>query len=305
MAKKLVLYGAGEYGRGWLEYLGADRVFCFCDSNKTRSGTVYCDKMIRTPEELTALKEDIQIFITASALYKEQIIHTLKSYGLENCIIKYPLIREKLRISSSAFIGPCVELGGFNFIGNGVVINYCELGYGSGVSARSKLDYVKLGKYSLVGPEVTVIRGQHPSSSFVSINPIFYTSGCKDMKFGYVEEDVFEENRWCEENFSVVIGNDAWIGQRASVMEGVRIGDGAIVAAGAMVVKDVEPYTIVGGVPAKYIRSRFSEEEKQFLEKIQWWNRSEEWLKENAQYFYDVKKLMEVHSEITEDGKKR
>lgn len=70
----------------------------------------------------------------------------------------------------------------------------------------------------------------------------------------------------------IVIGNDVWIGYEAVVMAGVRIGDGAIVAARAVVTKDVPPYTIVGGTPAKEIRKRFDENTIAQLQKLQWWN---------------------------------
>ena len=73
-----------------------------------------------------------------------------------------------------------------------------------------------------------------------------------------------------------VIGNDVWIGQNVTIMPGVKIGDGAIIAANSTVVKSVEPYTIYGGNPAKFIKKRFSDEKIEFLLKLQWWNWSEE-----------------------------
>lgn len=69
-----------------------------------------------------------------------------------------------------------------------------------------------------------------------------------------------------------IIGNDVWFGHEAMIMQGVKIGDGAIIAARSVVVKDVSPYTIVGGNPAKTIRNRFSNEIIEQLLKIQWWN---------------------------------
>lgn len=69
-----------------------------------------------------------------------------------------------------------------------------------------------------------------------------------------------------------IIGNDVWIGRRATIMPGVRIGDGAIISAEAVVVRDVEPYTIVGGNPAREIRKRFSPEVIQELLDIKWWD---------------------------------
>lgn len=74
----------------------------------------------------------------------------------------------------------------------------------------------------------------------------------------------------------IVIGNDVWIGYEAVVMAGVHIGNGAIVAARTVVTKDVPPYTIVGGTPAKEIRKRFDENTIALLQKLQWWNWSME-----------------------------
>lgn len=70
----------------------------------------------------------------------------------------------------------------------------------------------------------------------------------------------------------IVIGNDVWIGFEAVILSGVHIGNGAIIGTRAVVTKDVEPYTIVGGVPAKPIRKRFDQEPIGKLESLQWWN---------------------------------
>lgn len=73
-----------------------------------------------------------------------------------------------------------------------------------------------------------------------------------------------------------VIGNDVWIGQKVTIMPGVKIGDGAIIAANATVSKNVEPYAIVGGNPARLIKMRFSNEMIELLLKLQWWNWDEQ-----------------------------
>jgi virginiamycin A acetyltransferase len=70
----------------------------------------------------------------------------------------------------------------------------------------------------------------------------------------------------------IVIGNDVWIGYEAVILSGIHIGDGAIIGARAVVTKDVPPYTVVGGIPAKEIKKRFSKETINKLEQIQWWN---------------------------------
>lgn len=79
----------------------------------------------------------------------------------------------------------------------------------------------------------------------------------------------------------IVIGNDVWIGFEAIIMSGVTIGNGAIIGARALVTKDVEPYTIVGGVPAKFIKKRFEDSVIETLIKIDWWNWSYEKIADN------------------------
>lgn len=81
----------------------------------------------------------------------------------------------------------------------------------------------------------------------------------------------------------IIIGNDVWIGYNATILAGVTIGDGAIVAANATVVKDVEPYAIVGGNPAKVIRMLFPEEKIAKLLELQWWNWDIEKITRNVQ----------------------
>ena len=80
---------------------------------------------------------------------------------------------------------------------------------------------------------------------------------------------------------NIVIGNDVWIGYNAIILSGVTIGDGAIIATGAVVTKDVPAYTIVGGVPAKKIKKRFSDEIIQRLQEMKWWDWPEELIAKN------------------------
>jgi len=79
----------------------------------------------------------------------------------------------------------------------------------------------------------------------------------------------------------ITVGNDVWIGYEAVILAGVTIGDGAIIGTRSVVTKDVPPYTIVGGVPAKPIRKRFSEETIAKLLALKWWDRSEEFIRRN------------------------
>ena len=92
--------------------------------------------------------------------------------------------------------------------------------------------------------------------------PIFYDEW---------EHGIWADKAW-DNKGDIVVGNDVWIGFEAVILAGVKIGDGAIIGARAVVTKDVPPYTIVGGVPAKTIRKRFSDEDIATLMALKWWD---------------------------------
>jgi serine acetyltransferase len=95
----------------------------------------------------------------------------------------------------------------------------------------------------------------------------------------------------------ITIGSDVWIGAKSTIMSGVKIGHGAIVAAGALVTKDVEPYSVVGGNPAKHLKYRFKEEQIKNLLDIAWWEWEENKIKENAMTLWsqDINFFIEKH----------
>lgn len=94
-----------------------------------------------------------------------------------------------------------------------------------------------------------------------------------------------------------IIGNDVWIGTEAMIMPGVKVGDGAVIGTRAVVTKDVEPYSVVGGNPAKVIKKRFSEEEVEKLLELKWWNWSVEKINEAIPYICseDINELYEFY----------
>jgi serine acetyltransferase len=91
-----------------------------------------------------------------------------------------------------------------------------------------------------------------------------------------------------------MIGNDVWIGANVTILDGIRIGDGAIVATNALVTKNVPPYAILGGVPAKQLKKRFTDEQIGFLLKLKWWDKREEWISEHAKYFNSIDELKHI-----------
>lgn len=98
-------------------------------------------------------------------------------------------------------------------------------------------------------------------------------------KFGSGSKVVSNESK--NTNGDVRIGNDVWIGEDTKILSGVTVGDGAVIANNSHVVKDVEPYSVVGGNPAKHIKFRFDEVTIKKLLKIQWWNWDDEKIQEN------------------------
>jgi virginiamycin A acetyltransferase len=97
----------------------------------------------------------------------------------------------------------------------------------------------------------------------------------------------------------LTIGNDVWIGFGAVLLGGISVGDGAIIGAGAMVVDDVPPYAVVGGVPARVIKYRFEEEERKKLKEIAWWNWDSAVIKEREADIYssDVGKFISTYAQ--------
>lgn len=143
--------------------------------------------------------------------------------------------------------------------------------------SSARISNAKIGRYCSIGFESIIGLGTHPST-YLSTHPAFY-SAAKQSGISFVTESSYSEYQ------SIDIGNDVWIGARAIVLGGVSIGDGAIVAAGAVVTKDVPPYAIVGGVPARLLRYRFSEEVIEELLDWKWWNSSVDSIRCLAQAF--------------------
>lgn len=182
---------------------------------------------------------------------------------------------------------------GANIIDEKTVIYKSEIGYATVIGPNGKIDNTRIGRYCSIGPNVKIIRGVHPSRDFVSTCNLFYSSN-KARGFSYSEEDRFIEYKYADKKNkkAVVIGNDVWIGDGASIMEGITIGDGAIIAAEALVVKNVPEYSIMAGIPAKVIRYRFPKDEIDFLLKLRWWEKDEEWIGRYSKYFDNILKLM-------------
>ena len=145
------------------------------------------------------------------------------------------------------------------------------------VGRDSALVCAKVGKFCSIATNVKIGMGTH-RMDYLSTSPIF-TELSNGLGHSWTTENMVEPYK------EVIIGNDVWIGERAMILGGVKVGDGAVIGAGAIVTKDVPPYAVVGGVPAKIIRYRFPEDQIDDLLKLQWWNRPDETLRNILKLF--------------------
>lgn len=139
---------------------------------------------------------------------------------------------------------------GENMVGKNSTIVSSDLGYGSYVGENCSMWFCQIGRYTSIANNVQIIGGTHPISTFVSTHPAFYSLNHNElMGTSYISTQKFEEYKYADEQNKklVTIGNDCWIGANAKILNGVKIGDGAVIAAGAVVTKDVLPFSVNGG----------------------------------------------------------
>lgn len=134
----------------------------------------------------------------------------------------------------------------------------------------------EMGSFCSIASRVTIGGGRHPIE-FVSMSPVFLSH--KDsVKKKYSLHDYLPK-------IKTFIGHDVWIGEGAFIRAGVKIGDGSVIGMGSVVTKDVPPYSIYAGNPAKLIRKRFPEDVVNKMLEIKWWEWSDEKIMEFAPYF--------------------
>ena len=232
--------------------------------------------------------------IDDSDKYKNEV------YFLENVTVEENVvIYNNVRISDSVLERDCV-------IGEDSVLNNCQIGNYCKLNRNTMLGNTKIGDYTYAGMRLTAFHsliGKFCSISWnVTIgganhdyNKLTTHAMLYNKQFGMTDTPLYDRF-----NNSCVIGNDVWIGAGAQVLRGTNIGDGAVIAAGAVVTRDVEPYSIMAGVPAKKIGQRFNNTIIDKLEEIKWWDFDSAIIKENITLFnevpgeYLIKKLIEI-----------
>jgi acetyltransferase-like isoleucine patch superfamily enzyme len=183
-------------------------------------------------------------------------------------------------------------LGHHSVLFRDVMVLSSQIGAYTYVQARTALFNAEIGAFCSIASDVTIGLAAHPTS-MVSTSPVFYDNA-QPLPFFFTKERLFTNNLP-----RTTIGADVWIGQGALVKAGVAIGVGSVIGAAAVVTKDVRPYDIVGGNPARRIRSRFSEEIAAALEASSWWTLSEPTLMRLAAHFANPEEFCRIVAEVT------
>lgn len=200
---------------------------------------------------------------------------------------------------SSNFSHKCV-FEGMNKMGKHATF-YGTLGYGSLIGDEDFLS-AYIGRFTSIGARCTYTNATHPiKEPFATTSALFYSLNAYNSPTGqnFATEQIFDEFRFYDKDKEIVnkIGSDVWIGIDVNLIGGVEIGDGAVVLSRAVVTKNVPPYAIVGGIPARIIGYRYDEETIKFLLRIKWWNNSEDWFKKNWRLLSDIDALKSYYKE--------
>lgn len=200
-----------------------------------------------------------------------------------------PAVSLLSKIDDKSQISRKAKIYGLTQIANSTIGDYSYVG------RHSRVIHADVGKFCSIAGESKVGMGTHTLDK-LSTSPIF-TEAKNGTKHSWVS--ISEVNPYKR----VTIGNDAWIGVRTMILGGLTIGNGAVVAAGAIVTKNVPPYAVVAGVPAKVIRYRFPQEVIDRLETLQWWNLSDEVLQKNITLFQSDNIDIDVVEKIIKENR--
>jgi phosphonate metabolism protein (transferase hexapeptide repeat family) len=175
-------------------------------------------------------------------------------------------------IHPDAVVTDCT-LGQWTEVGAHSHVNESELGDYSYVTQYCRVQWATLGKFVNVANFARINPGNHPTWR---ITQHHFTYRSRQYQMGEDDTDFF---KWRKDHW-VDIGHDVWLGQGVTILAGRKVGVGVVVGAGAVVSHDVEPFTVVAGVPAKPIKMRFGKDVQEGLMELAWWDWSRERLKE-------------------------
>lgn len=187
--------------------------------------------------------------------------------------VKFSLFGKSLKIGSRVKLFGS-KLNGFNFINDDCRFLNSTLGQYSYISPQSIVINTHVGKYCSIGPGAKIGLGVHPLDG-ISTSPYIYN------------KELFKKSR--KSDFKpVTIGHDCWIGANVCILGGIKVGNGVVIGAGAVVTKDIPDFAIVVGVPARVIKYRFNKDQIDKLLQSPWWEKSHNFIISNRKIFNNV-----------------
>jgi phosphonate metabolism protein (transferase hexapeptide repeat family) len=201
--------------------------------------------------------------------------------SIKKVLSKEPLILEN-SIIKDVYFGEYVEVGINNNIQESSIDDF------SYTSEYCQIIYSEIKKFVNIASFVRLNPGQHPMKRVTQHHMLYRR---EMFGFGSDDDSFFD---WRREK-KVVVGNDVWIGHNVTVMGGVTIGNGAVIGSGAIVTKDIPPFAIAVGNPAKVIKYRFDEKIIEKLEEIKWWDWDYEKIKSSIDEFNDIETFIEKY----------
>ncbi|SEI93768.1 hypothetical protein SAMN04488127_0836 [Bhargavaea ginsengi] len=208
-------------------------------------------------------------------------IHQVKSGAI---LSEEPTVHETAQVANSR-AGVYTSIGAFNKIVESEIGDYTY------TMENVTMNYTEIGKFCSVAAQVCINPVNHPMERVTQHHMTY-----RRRSYGFADTDDEEIFDW-RRSHRVKIGHDVWIGHGAIIMKDVTIGDGAVIASGAVVTKDVEPYTIVGGVPAKKIKDRFPKEIADKLQQIAWWDWPRKLIEERFEELNDLERFLEKYGQ--------
>lgn len=226
----------------------------------------------------------------------------LRRFLLRHPCLRRPLLyayhkardRRRVRFWWSSLISSRSEFEGLNMVCRGSAY-HGRMGLGSYIGAGTCLN-ADIGRFTSIAPGVRCITGTHAMRApFATTCPLFYSldSSKNPERVTFARRQMICEFRAVDpaRGIDVAIGSDCWIGQEATLIGGVTVGDGAVVLAHAWVTKDVPPYAIVGGTPATVVGYRYDPATIDFLLRARWWDNSRQWLERHWHLLCDIEAL--------------
>jgi phosphonate metabolism protein (transferase hexapeptide repeat family) len=207
----------------------------------------------------------------------------------EDLLLSHKKLGEQPTIDASCLIHRS-RLGAWTDIGPRCTISESSLDDYTYAAGDASIIYAQVGKFCSIASHVRINPGNHPMHRVMQHHLTY-----RRMEYGFDEADDEEFFSWRRAH-QCVIGHDVWLGHAAVVMPGVHIGTGAVVGSQAVVTRDVAPYQVVVGVPAKPIRTRFAPEVIEKLLAISWWDWDRPTLEERFQDFLDLPTFLEKYA---------